>query len=399
MGAMERRRAWQRKLNEGRWAAINWPSEWGGRDATVTQNVIYTEEMATYRTPGIYNANGLWQIGPMIIRWGTDEQKDRWIPNILDADDHWCQGFTEPRPASDLANLRTLAVARRRRLRPQRPEDLDLVRAHREVGPVPRAHRPDRDRARARKHEGITALDHRPGGRRHRDPPDPRHHRRGDVLRGVLHRRPGAGRRTGSATRARAGRSRWARSATSGSAPPAWPSRCGPTSTRWSTSPASVNPDALATPSCASASRDAHTEIEYTRLLNYRALSKILARREELARGAARQAAVALPRADARRARGRPARPVGACSPRAAPDAVDGGAWNRLYVFQRYTSIGAGTTEVQKNIIADRAIKLLADPPPLTSDRCYTVRAKGGQRRSMTVALAMPPPSHIVWNP
>ena len=47
-----------------------------------------------------------------------------------------------------------------------------------------------------------------------------------------------------------------------------------------------------------------------------------------------------------------------ACWPRAAPDAVDGGAWNRLYVFQRYTSIGAGTTEVQKNIIADKAIKL-----------------------------------------
>ena len=110
MGAMERRRAWQRTLNEGRWAAINWPAEWGGRDATVTQNVIYSEEMARARTPGIYNANGLWQIGPMIIRWGTDEQKDRWVPNILNADDHWCQGFSEPEAGSDLANLRTQAV-------------------------------------------------------------------------------------------------------------------------------------------------------------------------------------------------------------------------------------------------------------------------------------------------
>ena len=97
---MERRRAWQRKLNEGRWAAISWPTEWGGRDATVTQNVIYSETMARYRTPGIYNANGLWQIGPMIIRWGTDEQKDRWVPNILNADDHWCQGFSEPEAGS-----------------------------------------------------------------------------------------------------------------------------------------------------------------------------------------------------------------------------------------------------------------------------------------------------------
>src|SRR3954454_19195953 len=83
MGAMERRRAWQRRLVEGGWAAVSWPAEWGGRDATVTQNVIYAEESARARTPGIYNANGLWQIGPMIIRWGTDEQRQRWIPNIL----------------------------------------------------------------------------------------------------------------------------------------------------------------------------------------------------------------------------------------------------------------------------------------------------------------------------
>ena len=65
-----------------------------------------------------------------------------------------------------------------------------------------------------------------------------------------------------------------------------------------------------------------------------------------------------LPRADAGRARGRPARPVRACPAKGAPGAVDGGSWNRLYVFQRYTSIGAGTTEVQKNIIADRALKM-----------------------------------------
>ena len=224
MGAMERRRAWQRTLNQGRWAAINWPVEWGGRAATVTQNVIYSEEMARARTPGIYNANGLWQIGPMIIRWGTDEQKDQWIPNILNADDHWCQGFSEPQAGSDLANLRTLALARRRRLRPQRPEDLDHVRADREVGPVPRAHGPDRDRAgrEARRHH---RADRRSRCRRHRVPADPRHHRRRDVQRGVLHRRPRAGRRTASATRAPDGRWRWARSATSVSAPPASPSR------------------------------------------------------------------------------------------------------------------------------------------------------------------------------
>ena len=72
--------------------------------------MIYSEVMAAHRTPGIYNANGLWQIGPMIIQWGTEEQKRLWIPNILNADDHWCQGFTEPEAGSDLANLRTTAL-------------------------------------------------------------------------------------------------------------------------------------------------------------------------------------------------------------------------------------------------------------------------------------------------
>ena len=67
----ERRKDWQRRLNEGRWAAINWPKDWDGREATPVQNVIYSEEMARVRAPGIYNANGIWQIGPMIIAWGT----------------------------------------------------------------------------------------------------------------------------------------------------------------------------------------------------------------------------------------------------------------------------------------------------------------------------------------
>ncbi len=108
--SQERRKDWQRRLNEGRWAAINWPKDWGGREATPVQNVIYAEEKARVRAPGIYNANGIWQIGPMIIKWGTDEQKQRWLPGILDASEHWCQGFSEPEAGSDLANLRTTAI-------------------------------------------------------------------------------------------------------------------------------------------------------------------------------------------------------------------------------------------------------------------------------------------------
>src|SRR6202011_3914047 len=107
---MSRRKAWQRRMNEGQWAAINWPKAWGGREATIMQNVIYSEEMAKSKAPGIFNANGIWQIGPMINRWGTEEQKQRWLPAILSADEHWCQGFSEPQAGSDLANLRCAAV-------------------------------------------------------------------------------------------------------------------------------------------------------------------------------------------------------------------------------------------------------------------------------------------------
>ena len=189
---MARRNAWQRRLNEGRWAAINWPMEWGGREATIMQNVIYSEEMAKAKTPGIFNANGIWQIGPMIIRWGTDEQKERWLPGILNADDHWCQGFTEPEAGSDLANLRTLAV-----------RDGDEYVLNGQKIWISTAHiakwglflvrtdpRCDRRGPQARGHH---RADRRHAPARHRRTPHPRHHARGDVLRGVLHRRPRAG--------------------------------------------------------------------------------------------------------------------------------------------------------------------------------------------------------------
>ncbi len=106
----KRRQAWQRKLNEGGWAAVHWGPEYGGRPISVMMRVIYSEVMAEYRTPGMFNTNGIWQIGPMIIAWGTDEQKAEWLPSILEAEEHWCQGFSEPEAGNDLANLRTTAI-------------------------------------------------------------------------------------------------------------------------------------------------------------------------------------------------------------------------------------------------------------------------------------------------
>jgi alkylation response protein AidB-like acyl-CoA dehydrogenase len=102
-------RAWQRKLHEGRWAAVSWPKEYGGRSATLMQQAIFWEEMARVEAPPMANALGLGLIGPTIIAFGTEAQKQRFIPKILSAEEIWCQGFSEPNAGSDLASLQTEA--------------------------------------------------------------------------------------------------------------------------------------------------------------------------------------------------------------------------------------------------------------------------------------------------
>jgi alkylation response protein AidB-like acyl-CoA dehydrogenase len=102
-------RDWQRKLQEGRWAAVSWPKEYGGRSATLMQQAIFWEEMARVEAPPMANSLGLGLIGPTIIAYGTEAQKKRYIPKILSAEEIWCQGFSEPNAGSDLAGLQTEA--------------------------------------------------------------------------------------------------------------------------------------------------------------------------------------------------------------------------------------------------------------------------------------------------
>jgi alkylation response protein AidB-like acyl-CoA dehydrogenase len=104
------RRDWQRRLYDAGWAAPSWPTEYGGRGASLTESAIYFEELGRARVPMAANVLGLLLGGPTLMAWGTQEQKDRYLAPILSAEEIWCQGFSEPDAGSDLAALKTRAV-------------------------------------------------------------------------------------------------------------------------------------------------------------------------------------------------------------------------------------------------------------------------------------------------
>ncbi len=103
--------SWQRKLYEAGYAGINWPREYGGRDASLTEQLVYYEETARAGAPYVgVNFVGLLHGGPTIMAEGTPDQKERHIGPIIRGDQVWCQGFSEPGAGSDLASLKTRAV-------------------------------------------------------------------------------------------------------------------------------------------------------------------------------------------------------------------------------------------------------------------------------------------------
>ncbi|PWA07932.1 acyl-CoA dehydrogenase [Pueribacillus theae] len=103
-------REWQRKLSEGGWAGLSWPKEYGGRGASLIEEVIYEQEMARVNAPPVLNIIGLAMVGPTLLQIGTDEQKNKYINKILNGEEIWCQGYSEPNSGSDLAALQTRAV-------------------------------------------------------------------------------------------------------------------------------------------------------------------------------------------------------------------------------------------------------------------------------------------------
>jgi alkylation response protein AidB-like acyl-CoA dehydrogenase len=356
--SQQRRQKWQRKLHEGGWAAIHWGPDYAqGRTINAMQRLLYSEVMAEYRTPGTFNTNGIWQIGPMIIQWGTDEQKAQWLPSILEAEEHWCQGFSEPMAGNDLANLRTTAIY---------DADTDEYVINGSKIWISSAHlatwglfllRTDPTAIeRGKKHEGITAfilnlktpgIDVRPirdmAGEElfneifFTDVRIPTKWRLGDEGAGWMVAMGTLGfERVGIASQI---------------AILAADLRAMVEAAR------SVNPGALDDPSLRDRIAKIWTEIELARLLSLRALSKIMKGEKNwpevpfaklswssMAQTLAELAVDLLG-------------PAGALA-RGGPDAVDRGKWTRLYAFQRYSTIGGGSTEIQKNIIADRAIAM-----------------------------------------
>jgi pimeloyl-CoA dehydrogenase large subunit len=99
---------WQRILNAKGWAVPHWPAEWGGRNWTPTQSYIFLEELQQAPAPPPLGF-GVTMVGPVIIAFGSEAQKKRFLPRIANLDDWWCQGFSEPGSGSDLASLKTSA--------------------------------------------------------------------------------------------------------------------------------------------------------------------------------------------------------------------------------------------------------------------------------------------------
>ena len=101
---------WEKVLAEGGWTCLGWPMEYGGRGASITEQVIFNEEYVRAAAPGRVSILGEGLLGPTLIHYGTPEQKDRFLPPIRQGTELWCQGYSEPDAGSDLANVKTRAV-------------------------------------------------------------------------------------------------------------------------------------------------------------------------------------------------------------------------------------------------------------------------------------------------
>ncbi len=100
---------WQRQAYDAGYLGLGWPEAYGGVEGTLTQQVVLTQEMVRARVPGFVGQMGMRMLAPTLMRYGTEDQKKTYLPPILKADNIWCQGYSEPNAGSDLASLQTRA--------------------------------------------------------------------------------------------------------------------------------------------------------------------------------------------------------------------------------------------------------------------------------------------------
>jgi alkylation response protein AidB-like acyl-CoA dehydrogenase len=100
---------WERRLYDARYAAVSWPEEYGGRDASLWQWLIFEEEYYRAGAPQRVTQNGIFLLAPTLFELGTEEQKHRYLPRIASGEDTWCQGWSEPNAGSDLAGITSRA--------------------------------------------------------------------------------------------------------------------------------------------------------------------------------------------------------------------------------------------------------------------------------------------------
>ncbi|MBV8453912.1 MAG: acyl-CoA dehydrogenase family protein [Deltaproteobacteria bacterium] len=106
----EKRLAWHQTMHAAGWIAVQYPKQYGGRGASITQQYIYDEELNRVGAPQLVNGQGIGLVGPTLMHWGTEEQRRRYLPKMLAAEEIWCQGYSEPGSGSDLASLQTRAI-------------------------------------------------------------------------------------------------------------------------------------------------------------------------------------------------------------------------------------------------------------------------------------------------
>ena len=107
----EAHREWEHTLNEGGWAMVPWPVEYGGRGANLLEWLIFEEEYYRAGAPGRVNQNGIFLLGPTIMEYGSPEQKARFLPAMASSEEVWAQGWSEPNAGSDMANIQATAIA------------------------------------------------------------------------------------------------------------------------------------------------------------------------------------------------------------------------------------------------------------------------------------------------